>query len=129
MLCLSTLRTICKEVTNLSTTLQEPSLNQSVPQISTHMFRATRFRHKLAQLEDRMEEVTFEETVPESELDKLNMDIASLANDVDIQHAIIEEMVKQAREKTTETAAVTNALRQVANTPTHSAPRTGGNSK
>ena len=122
----SQLRTISKELRTLSTQLQEPSLNQSVPQISAHMFRTTRFRSKLSQLEDRLEEVTYEETVPEAQLDQINGDIVSLANDIDVQHAQIEEMISQAREKTTESDAVANALRQVANTPTVELPKFDG---
>ena len=122
----SQLRTISKELKTLSTQLQEPSLNQSVPQISAHMFRTTRFRSKLSQLEDRLEEITYEETVPEEQLDQINEDIAKLANDIDVQHALIEEMISQAREKSTESDAVANALRQVANTPTVELPKFDG---
>ena len=122
----ATLRTLSKEVTALSTTLQEPTLNQSAPQISSHTVRTTRFRHKLTQLEERIEEVAYEETFPQSQLDKLNDDIRALSLDIDVQHSLIEKLVAQAKEKNSETNAFANALRQVANTPTVEIPTFDG---
>ena len=122
----ATLRAISKEVTALSTTLQEPTLNQSAAQINAHTYRTTRFRHKLQMLEDKIEEVTYDETIPESQLDKLNDDITALSVDIDVQHAVIEELIAQAKEKASETNAVANALRQVANTPTVDLPTFDG---
>ena len=122
----ATLRAISKEVTALSTTLQEPTLNQSAAQINAHTYRTTRFRHKLQMLEDKIEEVAYDETIPESQLDKLNDDITALSVDIDVQHAVIEELIAQAKEKASETNAVANALRQVANTPTVDLPTFDG---
>ena len=122
----STLRAISKELTALSSTLQQPNLNQSVHQISAHTYRTTRFRTKLSMLEDRIEEVTCVETVSHTELDKLHDDINALSLDIDVQHALIDELVAQAKAKETKTDAVANALRKVANTPTVELPTFDG---
>ena len=120
------LQAINAEVKLLEKHLQNPSVNQSVAQINTHVFKTNRFRTKLATLEDDLKEAMYSETFPRVQLRQVQKDIASSYFDVDTQHAIIEDLLEQAREKLKEKDAMAAALRQVANTPTVDLPKFDG---
>ena len=120
------LQAINTEVKLLENHLQNPSINQSVAQISTHVFKTNRFRTKLATLEDDLKEAMYAETFPHNQLANIQKDIASAHFDVDTQHAVIDDLLEKAREKVKEKDALTAALRQVANTPTVEIPKFNG---
>ena len=58
------LQAINAEVKLLEKHPQNPSVNQSVAQINTHVFKTNRFRTKLATLEDDLKETMYSETFP-----------------------------------------------------------------
>ena len=120
------LQSINAEVKLLEKHLQNPSVIQSVAQINTHVFKTNRFRTKLATLEDDLKEAMYAETYPQDQLRQIQNDIATSYFDVDTQHASIEDLLDQAREKTREKDAMAAALRQVANTPTVDLPKFDG---
>ena len=120
------LQAINTEVKLLENHLQNPSINRSVAQISTHVFKTNRFRTKLATLEDDLKEAMYAETFPHNQLANIQKDIASAHFDVDTQHAVIDDLLEKAREKVKEKDALTAALRQVANTPTVEIPKFNG---
>ena len=120
------LNSLNAEVQLLTKHLQNPLVSQSVAQINTHVFKTNRFRTKLATLEDDLKEAMYAETYPQDQLRQIQNDIATSYFDVDTQHAVIEDLLEQAREKTREKDAMAAALRQVANTPTVDLPKFDG---
>ena len=120
------LKSVSTEVKLLEKHLQSTAVTQSVAQINTHVFKTNRFRTKLATLEDDLKEAIYSEAYPQSQLELIQNDIASLYFDVDTQHALIEESLENARDKLKEKDAMAAALRQVANTPTVDLPKFDG---
>ena len=120
------LNALGREIESLKKQLAQLSLTQSVPQISSHLFRIQRWREKMAQLDDDIKEVTRSETVPDDQLNKLFDDTADLVTDIDTQHAIIEELLQEARDNSSNKQTLVTAFRDVANSPTVDLPEFHG---
>ena len=121
-----TLESLQGDLKLLTKQLQDPSVNQSVAQINTHVFKTNRFRTKLASLEDELKGAMYEETYPQDQAKQIKNAITTSYFDVDTQQAVIEDSLEQAREKAKEKDAMAAALRQVANTPTVELPKFDG---
>ena len=121
-----TLESLQAELKLLTKQLQDPSVNQSVAQINTHVFKTNRSRTKLASLEDELKGAMFEESYPQDQAKQIKKDIVTLYFEIDTQQAVIEDSLERAREEAREKDAVAAALRQVANTPTVDLPKFDG---
>ena len=121
-----TLESLQAELKLLTKQLQDPSVNRSVAQINTHVFKTNRSRTKLASLEDELKGAMFEESYPQDQAKQIKKDIVTLYFEIDTQQAVIEDSLERAREEAREKDAVAAALRQVANTPTVDLPKFDG---